>query len=992
MPSRSPRRSRPLRVLVDRSRDSGCSQALPGLQPTSRFEVTDSRGPLTEELLARHDVATVCGFSPVGHEPAEIEALRRFVEGGGGLLLASSTVVFEKDVRRPIEELGINALAQEFGIEFLSLGAAQGPTFWRGGAQAYRREDAVVEPHEAFGHVPLTHSCVGTPAPLRAPAEAEVLIRHRTTGEPFAVALSFGAGRVLALSDVSVPAGGTLTLVEGVVTWLGAAKSRSRRPTHAIPREIGPPLQTRKKGDLTVHFDPRVEHRVDQALDYLERLVKLATEWTAGQITKARDVTLAHSAASWPLDWRQPLIGALAADHALAFHLALFVLRHPWSWNWTTRPLGEVFGWWVLPQVFALHAMRHLGFEREAEEREQRLREECAERDPDGQLDITREYESQHPKALCLALDLQAEFGADLFARTLELLTADKAQEGYPGLYASSGDVGLAFLSRAAGRDLFPWFAERGRTSRPLPLVEATAEEFTPAILETLERVVRCETAPLSDRLDALLEWAQQTQGDDGLLLADLLADAAPYRRLLAGARLAQTCDTRAAEALSQLAASTADQAIRALAALLCTETGSPALASELAADALRFEPRFRLEAAYVLDKAGQPAPPELTFGGMRTKTGEPVCDLEVEYDGYLKLFARVEGCRVANVFGAQGWTVFPQHTPSLTYHVDWVHTGERWRRRGLSRYTLAELLRHPLAEPCGAIALGTGTRNVAHTMYRSFGFVDIRRGGGFERPAGGSGEAPVVAGVSFRRSEEKDVPAVAGLMRTHYAPFFQPHGGRTLDRRPGDLGWVAERGQALIGCLVGFRQDETFEITDLCLAEGESREAIARALLALAEAEAVEQKCPTICWNHTPDDDLVKRALARQGYFWDEWGGVGMWGVRSLPILLGELVPLLEYRLKEAKLQEWSGRLDLTSPSHRGRLAIEAGRVHVPTTRRGAPSLALACSDTTMSKIVMGRETPFEAYLQTNLTIEPRVTDPIVKLLETLFPRMPVA
>ena len=49
-------------------------------------------------------------------------------------------------------------------------------------------------------------------------------------------------------------------------------------------------------------------------------------------------------------------------------------------------------------------------------------------------------------------------------------------------------------------------------------------------------------------------------------------------------------------------------------------------------------------------------------------------------------------------------------------------------------------------------------------------------------------------------------------------------------------------------------------------------------------------------------------------------------------------------------------------------------------------------CGDhATLTRIVAGRQTPFEAYLQLELTIEPRMNDEVRGLVETVFPRVPM-
>jgi GNAT superfamily N-acetyltransferase len=394
-----------------------------------------------------------------------------------------------------------------------------------------------------------------------------------------------------------------------------------------------------------------------------------------------------------------------------------------------------------------------------------------------------------------------------------------------------------------------------------------------------------------------------------------------------------------------------------------------------------------------VLSKAGRKPPPELTFEQMGSPDGTPTCDLETAFSGYLKMWPRVDGHRVANVWGHPIWLYFPQHTPTLTYEVDWVHTAARWRRRGLSRQTMAAFLAHPLGDCCGSMMLGTGTRNVAHAMYRSFGFVDVTRGAQYKRTPTAD-VAPVAERVSFRPYKEGDGAAASKLIRTWFDQFLHDHRWTCQDSERPVGNWirVAERDGEMVGLIEAERWEEELGIQMLCVAPGDDQQQIAQSLLAMAQREAFERKCKHVAWYWALTADVVGRALQQQGFARTEDGGVWMWGVRDLPLLLSELRPLFEHRLRESECQDWNGRIDLRSPSHRARLAVEDGRVSVLKAQRGTPELSLESPDTILNTILMGRQTPFEAYLQTDMAIQPRVSDRVTKLLETLFPTMPMA
>ncbi|MBM4081041.1 MAG: hypothetical protein FJ278_15160, partial [Planctomycetes bacterium] len=86
-----------------------------------------------------------------------------------------------------------------------------------------------------------------------------------------------------------------------------------------------------------------------------------------------------------------------------------------------------------------------------------------------------------------------------------------------------------------------------------------------------------------------------------------------------------------------------------------------------------------------------------------------------------------------------------------------------------------------------------------------------------------------------------------------------------------------------------------------------------------------------------------------------------------------------------------WQGALDLLASRLQARLTIRQAEVSASRPTRAPADVVLRCDDETASRIVLGRETPFEAFLQSRLNIAPRVTESLTRLLETVFPKLPV-
>ena len=59
------------------------------------------------------------------------------------------------------------------------------------------------------------------------------------------------------------------------------------------------------------------------------------------------------------------------------------------------------------------------------------------------------------------------------------------------------------------------------------------------------------------------------------------------------------------------------------------------------------------------------------------------------------------------------------------------------------------------------------------------------------------------------------------------------------------------------------------------------------------------------------------------------------------------------------------------------------------PTARPA--DIVMSCDEETATRVSLALATPFEAHLQARMNIEPRISDKVTKLLETLFPKLPV-
>jgi len=323
---------------------------------------------------------------------------------------------------------------------------------------------------------------------------------------------------------------------------------------------------------------------------------------------------------------------------------------------------------------------------------------------------------------------------------------------------------------------------------------------------------------------------------------------------------------------------------------------------------------------------------------------------------------------------------------------VYWVFTSPQWRRMGLSSAAMAVTMKHAEARECSTFSLGTGTRNVAHAMYRSFGFVDMNVSEQYRKVlAEGTPSAPP-AGVTFREMEDADRARVTRWVREYYSEGFCGWYLRAWRPSPVDSVFLAEKDDKLIGVASGHpRGEDRGDIDVLCAdKQAEKREDLAVTLLELLHRKLAAQGGAVIERHGVPDDGLMPETLTRGGYSRKVSGGVGMFGIRDLEQLFGEIRPLYEKRLAEGDFADWSGRVIIIGDRLRAGLEVEKGKIVVVPARARGSDLVLTTTDEVITRFVIGQETPFEGYLQTVTSIEPWMNERVLKLLETLFPKVP--
>lgn len=974
---------RQIRVLVDLCHDAAAVRGPVRIEPDDVFRTTACRTRLRWSTLRKYHVLIVSGHAPNKFTAAELRAVDRFVREGGGLLLASSTPLYQLDVEQPAETLPYNDVARLFGYELL------GPDGCRREAEpdrnylvGYRGEDAAENDAAPSEGRILGNLEPGTWAPPRVPEEATRLLEHRRTGEALAACSEHGKGRVVVIGR---PAGNVMTLQHcaPLLRWL--AGDAEARPGREVAAEIGPRMQVKKVGELRVIYEPRVERRLDEVLALISRVDGELRPILGEHWSPLDEVAVVDSAVA-NLGWRDfPRIGVKACPWRMVYNIASLMVTRTAYHSRIGDLLVSVFPEYSIVRHLATRIVERLGYTEQAQRLRQINERLCDEQDPDRtEGDLSRVYlwtEQWHPKGMWVLSELERKFGDDLLSKLFRAIPKEKAYEGLTDRYAWHSDKMIYYLSLAAGKNLFPWFEEIGTTVHPLPIMKREEKGFEKAVREALVR--GATRGPASERLDGISDLAKLKEDERSKLPPSV-------RKLVEAVALSNAGDKRATAMLREIAQRKADAPEAAIAALQLVTMGDRSACSRLAALAKRHDYRLQLLAGHALRKAGCDDR-GLSLTEIADADGRRVGKMDVKRQRELAVHAVVEGHEVANVVSEVAYAHFPHNNHASLLLVYWVFTSPQWRRMGLSRQALAATTELAEAKRCAVMSLGTGTRNVAHAMYRSFGFVDSEIGAGYRKTlADGTPSAPA-ARVTFRAMEDKDRARATRLAEEWADLLFGGWYRSWQGFSPLHRVVLAEREGRLIGIACG-RPDGTdaSRLESLCVEkEAEKREDIALTLLALLHAHLAEGGAKTVhCWA-PPDDGLVAETLTRAGYSRKAGGGVGMFGIRDLAQLLTEIRPLYERRLAESDFAGWSGRVIIVGDRLKAGLEADKGKVEVVPARARRGDVVLTSTDEVITRFTIGADTPYEGYLQTVTAIEPWMNEQVVKLLETLFPKV---
>ena len=1000
-----------IRILVDTSRDTGHSNGLIQIEPDDIYQTTDNRDYLCEAVLKNYDVLAICNSTALKYTDEELKLICEFVESGGGLFLSASTSHFERDVREPSSELGINKIAALFGARFLTLADGAGEIDTDANpVRGYTKQSLRFTSHEivaglCIDDLVLTHCGI-----LDIPKDAEVFLEHSETQAPVGGCLHFATGRVLLINEQlfkyeNHPVAGQF------MDWLGINRTSCTSGDETIPDEIPVEEQVKEEGKIKIFYTDFVADRVETCLAFAQKLAKeMLAKFPKGKKIEWKIELIPSCVHDYRFSWGDSImtIGACVSDPRLAYSLGFEVsglLQHRTRFGKVRDIISQAEGFDGFQFFLGIWAMKQLGFAAEAADMTTQVERQFREIE---RTETPLGVKEQSLKSMWILKALLDKYGDELFVRLTKTVPEKGRDIGtnIPHPIFSRLDRLVYYLSRAVDEDLFPWFEAISMTIHPLPLLPNESDEFAESVRERLNAIIRDPSADTSDRGDAittLLEITEEDKQEGSPFVAKLEAEDR-YERLIAATKLATTCDNRAMQVLEALTVETGDDGLGAIALLALVRNGRTGdIIKQLVEIAPRQDYRYQLEAGYLLEKIGHEAAERFSYNGLTDESGAAVVTMDCKQNGELQFAPTIAESRVATCGSMFQMHHFPYNTHVPGIYVSWVHTEEKFRRKGLSRWAFGKTMAHPFVRQHSCASLYTGTENPAHPMYRSFGFVDGISEHTLSKTLKNE-QTKVVEGLVVRPYAPGDEVAMARVLNAFYADQVERRPRRAKRRRASEtrMTKLAEKDGELLGYVQVQCEDKEKIVTiiEFCLnpqpSEGSEHpegflEEVGATLLCTMHNDLVKRKYKKISWYPEGEQEkaYVRRLFHNFGYNSEEADWVWMFKIINLPMLLNELAPLLSKRLSESDdYKGWQGIISIKTAEHQASIGIRDGEIRVSAEVSEDIGIRLSTDDDTLTQFIVGVTTPHAAYLQSKLQVAPTINSSVVGLLRTLFPR----
>ncbi len=993
-----------IRILVDTSRDTGWSNGLIHVKPHKIYQATNNQDYIKETVLRNYDVLTICNNTQLKYTKTELKLIHDFVENGGGLLLASSTSRFKRDVREPITEMGINDIASQFGAKFLSLPEGQGELDSDANPlRGYTKRVISLTDHEITHGLGIDDLGLTYCGILDNPSDGKVFLQHNVTKNPIGLCLQYGSGRVLMINTQLFQQENHLVSTQ-FLDWLGINRISLTKGTETIPDEIPIEEHIREDENISIFYTDFVANRVDTCMVFAKQLAEdMVSKFPLSKELNWKIHLVPSCTHDYGGEDSVMTIGGCVDTSRLAYSLgveASDLIAHITPFSVVMDVMFDGY-----PFLFGIWGMKILGFEQEAAVMLSHVEQQFRENPQNlNTIDIARIYDKRSLKPIWILMKLVERYGEDIFIKLA--VNRSETDENMPRTTFSWIDSLIYFISRAVDEDLFPWFEEISTTVHPLPLLPADSEEFVEEVRSYLTSIIGDSTIDTSERMNAiesLCEIADENQRSTQELCAKLNVEDR-YEQLIASIELIKKVDNRGVTTLEKLAVKTEDDGFNAIALLNLVKHGiNGDYVDQLIELATNEDFNYQLETGYLLAKLAHPDAQKFSYDKLTDENDEPILRFETHHDKDLNIYASIDGYRIAMCHTTLSTHHFPDYTPVPGTYVTWLHTKPQFRRKGLARLLLNATLSHELVHRHSCISLRTSTRNTAHAMYRDLGFVDGQITSVYTNTLH-SEQTKVVDGIVIRPYRDGDEIPMENVRNTFYTDTLNSRPRPAKRHRISDTQfiYIAEMDGKVLGYVKVQCNEEakTVLFKEFCLIPNSddsstspsgSCEEIGAMLLCTLHNELVKREYTKISWYLDGEEkkDYIRKLFSNSGYTLADTDWVWMFKIINLPMLLRELTPLLEKRLRESDIfKDWQGTIGFKGTAHQASLKIKDDIIHVSKDILPKTGISVSTDDDTLTRFILGVFTPYDAYLQNQLHIEPTVNRSVAGLLETLFPK----
>jgi len=200
----------------------------------------------------------------------------------------------------------------------------------------------------------------------------------------------------------------------------------------------------------------------------------------------------------------------------------------------------------------------------------------------------------------------------------------------------------------------------------------------------------------------------------------------------------------------------------------------------------------------------------------------------------------------------------------------------------------------------------------------------------------------------------------------------------------------VAVREGRIVGhSAADYDAGETVILQELCVAEESDGAELAQALIADVEQRGRARGKTTLLLHLSHEDGLVTRVAAQMGYEFTRSTGVFMTAITNLEQFLREIETELTRRLAQSACRAWTGSIVMRSGEMAAGLYLHDAQVEVATV--AGPTLTAEIDPGVLPLLLLGRIAVGEAYLQDQLTLRAEDKLQALRVLDALFPRLPM-